>query len=112
MTTDLTEWCKLGMTSEGRKGLMMCTLLLTESQAEAVAPFPDAENAKISDFAALDNTSVLETRLSTELLSKELSKMRSPCRIVVSGPEGYNSAVRNMLLSSGVDKDAITILEA
>lgn len=114
MVKDLTAWCNLGLTHKGQpKGLMRCTLLLTEPLAEAVAPFPDAkDDAGTSDFEALDNTYVRQTRLSAELLVEELALMPTPCRVVVSGPETFNAAVRSMLLGSGVDKDAITILEA
>lgn len=112
MTNDLTAWCKLGLTSNGQKGLLACTLLLTEPQSGATTPFPEAMEAENEEFSHLSNASVSHARLSTELLGKEVSAMRSPCRIVVSGPESYNAAVRNMLLSVGVDKDAITILEA
>jgi len=112
MMADLTAWCKSGRASQGQRGLMKCSLLITDSQAGAVAPFPDGEDAQFMEFNDLDNSSVREARLSADLLSEELSSMRTPCRIVVSGPEGYNSAARNMLLSNGVDKDAITILEA
>lgn len=112
MITDLTDWCKKGMSSKGQRGLLKCTLLLTESQAGAVAPFPDANDAEMSEFDGLDNSSVVQARLSAELLGAELSIMPKPCRIVVSGPEAYNAAARNMLISNGFDKDAITLLEA
>jgi len=110
---DLMAWCKLGLGNNGApKGLARCTLLLTEAQAGAVVPFPSAKVAGLAEFEALSNTSVRDNRLSPELLRDELSKMPSPCRIVVSGPETYNAAVRSMLLSNGVNKDSITILEA
>jgi len=114
MVADLTAWCRSGLTSNGLpRGLMRGTLLLTESQAEgSAAPFPDGKDPDFEEFEALANTSVLQTRLSTKLLIEELSRMQSPCRIVVSGPETFNAAVRSMLVSSGVDTDAITILEA
>lgn len=112
MMTDLTAWCKSGMTSDGQMGLVRCSLLLTESQTGAAAPFPDADDADLGEFEALRNSSVLETRLTADFLNEELSMMQRPCRIVVSGPESFNATMRNMLLSSGVDKDAITILEA
>jgi len=113
MAMNLTTWCTSGMSCDGQpRGLMKCTLLLTDPQAEAVAPFPSVKDNDISDFEALGNTSVLQSRLSTELLTKELSMMQSPFRIVVSGPESFNAAARSMLSAIGVDTDAITILEA
>merc|ERR1739848_884311 len=109
---DLASWCKLGMSSQGQKGLMKCTVLLTEPQAGAVTLFPDAPNADFDELSNLGTSNIVQARVSAELLTQELSMMPNPCRIVVSGPEAYNSAVRNMCLSNGVDKDAITILEA
>jgi len=114
MVEDLIAWCSSGLDTSGarKKGLTRCILLLTEPQAGAVAPFPDAADAAIGEFEGLGNTRVLQARLSAEVLVEELSMMQSPCRIVVSGPEAFNAAARSMLLSSGVENDAVTILEA
>lgn len=114
MMAELVAWTKSGLNMENgkRKGLMRCTLLLTEPQAGTPCPFPHVKDAVFSALEELENASVLETRLSTELLMKELGMMDNPCRIVVSGPESFNGAVRSMLTSSDVDAGAITILEA
>ena len=55
---------------------------------------------------------VLESRLEQQIVTESLSRMPQPCRIVVSGPSGFNAAARGMLIAAGVSHDNITILEA
>jgi hypothetical protein len=50
--------------------------------------------------------------LNVDLIKKMVSNLILPCRVVVSGPSAFNSAVRLMLLESKLDEDYITILEA
>ena len=63
-------------------------------------------------FAGLDNASVSSARLGEDMLRAELQRCEKPYRVVVSGPAGYNGAVKKMLENCGVEADAITILSA
>eukprot|EP00928_Gymnodinium_smaydae_P083216 TRINITY_DN66467_c0_g1_i1.p1 TRINITY_DN66467_c0_g1~~TRINITY_DN66467_c0_g1_i1.p1 ORF type:complete len:396 (+),score=28.74 TRINITY_DN66467_c0_g1_i1:47-1234(+) len=105
MTSDLMCWCK-----EGR--LRHCTLLLTESHREDGSPFPEVRDVDVSELAALDNVAVVPSRLSPEILASELRSLSAPCRIVISGPASFNAAAKDMLVQSGVDESAITLLSA
>ena len=79
-------------------------------------PFPEPNSAghqaELETLQSLPNAQVLHTRLTVELVSEAMAHMPMPCRVVVSGPQGFNSAVREMLSSASVDDAAITILEA
>mmetsp|Transcript_17058 Transcript_17058/g.34170 ORF Transcript_17058/g.34170 Transcript_17058/m.34170 type:complete len:482 (+) Transcript_17058:45-1490(+) len=97
------------------KGVRRATLLVTGADSNVkTPPYPevDANSADLERLKGLSNTRILETRLSPELVSEAVSRMPTPCRVVVSGPSGFNSAARSMLLSSNVSDNAITILEA
>ena len=65
----------------------------------------------------VDVCSRVEHRVTRELLQAELTELggqspRGPCRVVVSGPAGFNGAVREMLVQCGVDMEMCTILSA
>jgi len=60
----------------------------------------------------LENASVVRGRLSAELLTEAYARMPQPCRVVVSGPGEYNSAVREMLVDLVDDLDSVTVLSA
>jgi hypothetical protein len=87
-------------------------------QLEAATPFAaDATPpADLAALAALPNVSLVEHRVTRELLQAELAHLQGgaspPCRVVVSGPAGFNGAVKAMLGQCGVDKDMITVLSA
>jgi NAD(P)H-flavin reductase len=105
LASDLTGWCQHGK-------LQNLTLVLTEAKAEIPVPFPDVEDADLRTLASLTNATVLNSRLSKEMIEFELKSCSSPCRVVVSGPDSFNAAAREMLLQSGVTLEAITILTA
>ena len=103
------------------KGVRYCTLLLTgENKNPPVTtdcPFPEADLSSQADqlttLNALANARVVHSRLTPSLVANAFQTMSKPCRVVVSGPSGFNSAARKMLLgAANVDEDAITILEA
>ena len=56
-------------------------------------------------FYNLPNGQVLESRLEQQIVTESLSRMPQPCRIVVSGPSGFNAAARGMLIAAGVSHD-------
>lgn len=105
MVNDMVDWCK------GAK-LQHCTLVLTEPQAGMVVPFPEVDDASLTDFESLENTAVVRSRISRELLDSEVKSLKNPCRIVVSGPASFNSAVKDMLRQNGIGLEAITVLSA
>jgi len=89
-------------------------LVLTEAQEVQTTPFPDVEgvDADIAEFSALENATVVRSRISFDHMEIELKSLQDPCRIVVSGPAGFNSAVKEMLCKNGIASEAVTILEA
>merc|ERR1712129_695459 len=103
MGKDLVTWCKTTK-------LKSLVLLLTEAQ-DGPLPFPDISFAGLQDFARLPNVSVLHARLSQQVLQAQLSALKKPTRIVVSGPAPFNASVSN-LLSHFVPRAAVTILSA
>jgi len=105
LASDLIKWCR-------EDKLQHLTLVLTEPQNDTVAPFPDVENADLSILASLPNATVLISRISEQMLATELKLCKNPCRTVVSGPEAFNAAAKEMLLQSGLSLAAITILSA
>jgi len=123
MLPEITKWCQEACDfadasiagADIIKGVRHCTLLLTgEDQAREDNPFPDVTDSDIEreKLASLPNAQVLNTRLSYDLVSKALSRVAKPCRVVVSGPSSFNAAARGMLLNAKVHEDNITILEA
>ena len=59
----------------------------------------------------VENASVQRSRLSAAIVAEAIERMPKPCRVVVSGPSGFNSAAREML-SRVVDQDSVTVLSA
>ena len=56
---------------------------------------------------------LLRARLSPAVVAEALARMPKPCRVVVSGPGGFNSAAHSMLAELMVDVDEqVTILSA
>ena len=104
------------------KGVRRATLLLTgQGSPPEACPFPDVDGfpdsvsnteAELEKLRSLPNARVLPTRLTPELVAEAMAQMPRPCRVVVSGPSGFNNAARGMLLSAGVTDDSITVLEA
>ncbi|EJK44146.1 hypothetical protein THAOC_37342 [Thalassiosira oceanica] len=101
------------------KGLRNTTILLTgmnQATTDTDVPYPfcsDTTTQKLETLHKLPNARVLEgTRLSPELVQEAVANMPTPCRVVVSGPSGFNSAARGMLIQANVEEEAITILEA
>jgi hypothetical protein len=114
----IAQWCR------DDEGLRHCTLLLTPAGrvvtganagagAEVAAlPFPEGPGADLAEIEALENACVIRSRLSPLVLAEAFGRMVKPCRTVVSGPGGFNSAAREMLLALVDDEDDITVLSA
>jgi len=105
LAEELRGWCASGR-------LRRCTLLLTEPDARARAPFPEAEGADLARLARTENVQCVRSRLSRALLETELGHLGGPIRCVVSGPAAFNAAAGSMLHQAGVAADAVTILNA
>ena len=102
--------------AEAGAKLQRCVLAVSAPHAAGAAtPYPDAPVADLDALAARPNVSVVETRVTKELLEAELAPLRAlgTVRVVVSGPEAFNGAVKEMLVKGlGVDEKTVTILEA
>ena len=122
MLPEITELCQEAVDfstkspdAEVTKGVRRATLLITGADATVkTPPYPDITSfsADLERLKGLPNARVLGTRLALELVAEAVSRMPTPCRVVVSGPSGFNSAARSMLLGANVSDEAITILEA
>jgi ferredoxin-NADP reductase len=105
LAAELMDWCKDG-------SLQRCSMVVTDAQQGVELPFPQAPDADLTELASLANAAVFRSRLSPELLSAELSSLKAPCRIVVSGPASFNAAAQEMLSQIGVGRESITVLAA
>lgn len=106
----VAQWCRSGETD----GLRRCSVLLTAaSGAEPI--FPDAPSGGGAEaereLGGLENAAVLRSRLTPEIVADAVRRMPPPCRVVVSGPAGFNSAARGMLAEL-VDENHVTVLAA
>lgn len=119
---EITMLCKQSQEESDIRGVRNCTLLLTKGEEASTCggftpPFDafSGQSEVESMLNALDklpNAEVIHSRLAPEMAAKALSRMPHPCRIVVSGPSGFNGAVRDMLRTLNVKDDQLTILEA
>jgi len=131
MLPEITAQSRRGSEAAGhRQGIRQCTLLLTRRQTSRISqdetptnnacPFPDfsacdthPKDDSLEQFQSLPNARMMNnTRLNPTLVADSVSRMPAPCRIVVSGPSGFNMAAREMLRDMGVEDDTITVLEA
>mmetsp|Transcript_64437 Transcript_64437/g.119858 ORF Transcript_64437/g.119858 Transcript_64437/m.119858 type:complete len:613 (+) Transcript_64437:101-1939(+) len=128
MLGEITQWCQEALENDQNsrdpppfRGIRHCTLLLTEPVgAGQSTPFSTAgttfesdQAAELELFSSLPNSSLVYGRVSLELLAESVSKMPQMCRVVVSGPAGFNTTVRELLLSSDMVREPqLTILTA
>ena len=110
----LAQWCADASGGEAR-GVRHCTLLLTPpNKGEPI--FPDAASGDAAEaegaLHGLPNARILRAQLNAEILTEATARMPQPCRVVVSGPGGFNSAAREMLLELVDDEEQITTLSA
>jgi hypothetical protein len=110
---EIAQWCRDGED----KGLRHCTLMLTPPNADGAPPFPDVA-AGVGDGQAAEqalegvaNAGIVRSRLSPALVTEAVGRLARPCRVVVSGPGGFNTAARE-LLAGLVEDEEITILAA
>ena len=91
-----------------------CTLLLTAKNSSPPV-FPDVDGsdnvAAKAALRGLGNARVLRSRLSSGIVAEAVARMPQPCRVVVSGPGGFNAAALEMLARL-VPTGQITVLSA
>ena len=120
MASELASWCGA---APGQARLERCVLAISppaQSSSGEPAPFPEAAAASLEGLRALPNVRVCESRVTHEMLASELAPLQARtfagiggrCRVVVSGPESFNGAVKEMLIACGLDTERITILSA
>ena len=107
----IAAYCRDSALDEGR-GLRNCTLLVTAKNTES-PPFPGASGGDMAEaekeLHGLENVCILRSRLNATVVSHAVARMPQPCRVVVSGPGGFNSSARE-LLSRFLDAENITVL--
>ena len=112
---ELARWCGDGDGGEA-SGVRHCALLLTPPANAREPPFPDAPAGGAAEaeraLHGLANARVVRSRLNPTILAEAFARMPQPCRVVVSGPGGFNSAAREMLLELVDDEEQITTLSA
>ena len=97
-----------------------CATLLLTPAATSTHAFPTADTGDGAEAEALlsdlPNATVRRGhRLSADVVSDAYGRMPRPCRVVVSGPGGFNSAAREMLaevMSAEDVGEQVTILSA
>ncbi|KAK3245078.1 hypothetical protein CYMTET_36734 [Cymbomonas tetramitiformis] len=116
MAGDLSKWCSSDI---GHAKLQRCVLAIssTQDQASAELPFQATTSlgptSELRQLASVPNLSIVETRVTSELIQHELALLHElgQCRIVISGPESFNCAMKNMLIQeNGIVEDLITVL--
>ena len=124
MAPEMAKWCA-ALAPSAR--LHRCVLAVSSpaqaatDELQVAAPFAsyeppaDAPSAEAA-LAALPNYKRVDHRVTSELLQAELTELQSqrggPIRVVVSGPAGFNGAVKEMLSQFGYDTEMVTILSA
>ena len=91
--------------------------MLTPPSGDGAPPFPEVA-AGVGDAQAAEralegiaNASIVRSRLSAALVTEAVGRLTRPCRVVVSGPGGFNTAARE-LLAGLVEDEEITVLAA
>ena len=107
LISEMANWCRDGF-------IQRCVVAITDPKpSAAVFPYIKDVDVEASFGEKIPNaSSIIKGRLSVNILQAELKKLKEPLRVVITGPEGFNGAVRSMLEQIGVGLDAITILSA
>ena len=107
LISEMANWCRDGF-------IQRCVVAITDPKpSAAVFPYIKDVDVEASFGEKIPNaSSIIKGRLSVNILQAEQKKLKEPLRVVITGPEGFNGAVRSMLEQIGVGLDAITILSA
>ena len=120
---EIKQYCLEGNAphpSRKLRGLRHYTLLVTRpgSYSNGEPPFQEAFNDdnESVDYQTLlkgvTNASIRSSRLNKDIIADAVERLGGSYRIVVSGPDSYNNAVRGFLEECGVDSKSVTILSA
>jgi len=119
MLPEIKQYCIEGMRPHPKyTGLRNCTLLLTKEkkQEESLPPFNDVFKGNIDYDAILNdapaNVKTMCSRLDKNLVEEAVGRLDYPYRIIVSGPDSYNNAARELLEECNVESKHVTILSA
>ena len=109
LLSQVAQWCQEGGESTGVRNF---TMLLTDANTQTPV-FPSSADGDAAAaervIEGLTNARIQRSRLSWEIVNEAVSRMPGRCRVVVSGPSGFNAAARE-LLTSLVDDDSISVL--
>jgi len=114
LVEELATWCS---SSSGFPRLQRCVIAVSPSSEEAPV-YMDSRSSvteNLAKLAAVPNMSVVNSHVTQEMLLRELKPLQSAdffCRVVVSGPEAFNAAVKEMLVNIGVGAETVTVLSA
>ncbi|KAL7477570.1 hypothetical protein ACHAW6_003374 [Cyclotella cf. meneghiniana] len=107
----LPQIAKCCHTSTPTSGVQDFTLFVTNDNSD-VPLFPETGGDNPEEVLdGIPNTRIFYSRVTSDMISDTLERMPKPCRIVVSGPDGFNQSARDMLADI-VETDHITILSA
>ena len=121
MLPEIKQYCIEGMRPHPKyTGLRNCTLLLTKEKKpdkeESLPPFNGAFKGNVNYDAILKdeptNIKTMRSRLDKNLVEEAVGKLNCPYRVVVSGPDSYNNAARELLEECNVESKHVTILSA
>ncbi|KAL7515788.1 hypothetical protein ACHAWX_000865 [Stephanocyclus meneghinianus] len=107
----LPQIAKCCHTSTPTSGVQGFTLFVTNDNSD-MPLFPETVGDNPEEaLDGIPNTRIFYSRVTSDVISDTLERMPKPCRIVVSGPDGFNKSARDMLADI-VETDHITILSA
>ena len=119
---EIKQYCVEGLRPHPKfRGLRSYTLLLTkEKRREDEAASPPFAKVFSEDDAAshgavlknVPNAQARYSRLDKRLVADAVRRLDRPFRVVVSGPDSFNSAARDFLDDCGVESKQVTILSA
>lgn len=130
MLPEIKKFCIEGTTHPSMfRGLRSYTLLISPKKVNAtrdqdhndgscsLPPFEGTfsdDNTKehLAELQSCSNVTVMTSRLRLNIIEQAVKNMETPYRIVVSGPDSYNSAVKKFLDECFVDPGSVTLLSA
>ncbi len=113
LAEDLSRWCQ----GDGFNGIRNLIILVTPPQQSADTPPFASSTSSVDDhlntMSEMPNVKIMISRIDRSVMRDVCNHARpQPCRIVVSGPGGFNMAVKGMLDEFIDDERFITVLAA
>ena len=119
---EIKRYCSEGSKPSLRlRGLRNYTLLLTNEKKDqgeyCGLPFQEHFNKNgTTNYSAIlkdvPNAQIVKSRLSRHIIADAIGRLVHPYRVVVSGPDAFNNAARELLDEFGVDSKQVTLLSA